>query len=82
MNKFLFKSNNSDLQKMFSVNFRLLLSEQRAQRHDLFVITKMLREHINSTNLQKQVDDYFDDSGEARPAPEEPIEDTEHIPEE
>ena len=81
MNKFLFKSSTPDLQKIFSVNFRLLLQEQRAQRHDLFVITKMLREHINSTNLQKQVDEYFEDDGEARPAPDTD-EDTEHIPEE
>ncbi len=78
MNKFLFKSNNSDLQKIYSVNFNLILTEQRAQRHDLFVLTKMLRELINSTNLQKQVDEYFVDSGEAHP---EPDEDTEHIPE-
>ncbi len=46
----------------------MLLAEQRNQRHDLFVCIKLIKELINSSNLQKQVDEYFDDgTGEAHP---------------
>ncbi len=49
----------------------VILTEQRAQRHDLFVLTKMLRELINDSKLQKQVDEYFDeDESEAHLVPE------------
>ncbi len=46
----------------------LLLKEQLEQRKDLSVITVLLKQMLHDTGLQKQVDDYF--------------EDTEHIPEE
>ncbi len=47
----------------------LMLNEQRAQRIDLSNILRMLAKQINQTNLQQQVDEYFD-------------KDSEHIPEE
>ncbi len=72
MNKFLFKSTNADLQKLT----QLILTEQRAQRHDLFLLTKMVRELININKLQTQVDDYY---GEARLPLEDNMKD---IPEE
>ncbi len=76
MNKFLFKSTNADFQKLI----QLVLTEQRAQRHDLFLVIKMLRELINISKLQTQVDDYY---GEAHPERDLPLEDnTKDIPEE
>ncbi len=47
----------------------MLLTEQKHQRADLATIKRQLHTIINSANLQKQVDDYFED-------------DKEHIPEE
>ncbi len=47
----------------------LMLNEQRAQRIDLSNILRMLAKQINQSNLQQQVDEYFD-------------KDSEHIPEE
>ncbi len=78
MNKFLFKSTNADLQKLT----QLVLTEQRAQRHDLFLVIKMLRELINIHKLQTQVDDYYG-TGEAHPERDLPLEDNmKDIPEE
>ncbi len=62
MNKFLFKSNPSDLQKIYINKFDMILSEQRHQRSDLSILIRMMNKLINSTNLQKQVDEFFDDS--------------------
>ncbi len=59
MNKFLFKSNDSDLPKIYINKFDLILKEQRAQRIDLAVLTRMMNRLINDINLQKQVDDYY-----------------------
>ncbi len=70
MNKFLFKSNlDSDLSKIFFNKLDMLLAEQRHQRSDLGLLLRLTQRLINSANLQKQVDEYFD-------------EDNEHIPEE
>ncbi len=62
MNKFLFKSNDSDLQKMLINKLDMLLAEQRHQRSDLSILLNLINKLINSTNLQKQVDEFFDDS--------------------
>ncbi len=68
MNKFLFKSNESDLQKMFSILENL-------QKNIVYItykvdnIIKIVKSLETESGLQKQVDSYFD-------------EDTEHIPEE
>ncbi len=69
MKNFIFKSNESDLQKMFSILENL-------QKNIVYItykvdsILKGVKLLETSSNLQKQVDEYFSD------------EDTEHIPEE
>ncbi len=63
MTKFLFKSNSqSDLSKNIINKLDMLLSEQRHQRSDLSILLNLTNKLINSTNLQKQVDEFFDDS--------------------
>ncbi len=69
MNKFLFKSTDADFQKLIFNKLDILLTEQRHQRHDLKIITVGINKLLTDQNLQKQVDEYFD-------------EDSEHIPEE
>ncbi len=61
MNKFLFKSNDSDLQKMLINKLDMLLAEQRHQRADLSHITRLLRVYETEFKLQKQVDEFFED---------------------
>ncbi len=63
MKNFIFKSSErtTDLQKMFVNKLEAIQSEQRHARADLAYIIR----HINRTtvdeNLQKQVDQYFED---------------------
>ncbi len=47
----------------------ILLTEQRHQRADLATIKRQLHTIINHLNLQKQVDDYFED--DTKDIPEE-----------
>ncbi len=60
MKNFIFKSNDSDLQKMFQ-------SIETIQKNVLYLtyrtdmIIKKLDQHGINTNLQKQVDDYFEE---------------------
>ncbi len=62
MNKFLFKSAlDSDLSKNILNKLEMILTEQRHQRSDLSILTGMMNKLINSTNLQKQVDEFFED---------------------
>ncbi len=83
MKNFIFKS-QQDFHKMIFNKLDMLLAEQRNQRHDLFVCIKLIKELNNSLNLQKQVDEYFEqDTGEAHPGRVLPLEDnTKDIPEE
>ncbi len=67
MNNLFFKSPET-YEKLIN-KLDVMLTEQRKQRSDLSQILRMLQKLINDANLQKQVDEYFD-------------EDTEHIPEE
>ncbi len=46
---------------------QMLLTEQRHQRGDLATIKRQLHTIINAGNLQKQVDDYFEDRPENIP---------------
>ncbi len=71
MKNFIFKSSAEGfgLVKKLSNQLDILLAEQRHQRSDLSILLALINKLINSANLQKQVDDYFE-------------EDTEHIPEE
>ncbi len=68
MKNFIFKSTDADLQKMFSILENL-------QKNIVYItykvdaIIKLVKSTETSVNLQKQVDEYFD-------------EDSEHIPEE
>ncbi len=81
MKNFIFKS-TADFHKIIFNKLDMLLAEQRNQRHDLFVCLKLIRELINSTKLQSQVDEYFEDQGEAHPGRDLPLEDnTKDIPE-
>ncbi len=61
MKNFIFKS-EADFHKIVFNKLETLLTEQRHQRSDLSIITGMMNKLINSTNLQKQVDEFFDDS--------------------
>ncbi len=84
MKNFIFKS-TADFHKIVFNQLNQLLAEQRNQRHDLFVCIKLIKELTNSSNLQKQVDEYFDkdDEGEAHPGRGLPLEDNmKDIPEE
>ncbi len=84
MKNFIFKS-NADFHKIVFNQLNQLLAEQRNQRHDLFVCIKLIKELVNSSNLQTQVDEYFDkdDEGEAHPGLNLPLEDNmKDIPEE
>ncbi len=66
MKNFIFKSNASDLQKMFQ-------SIETIQKNVLYVtyridmLIKRMDALQNNTNLQKQVDDYFDDDSKNIP---------------
>ncbi len=71
MTKFLFKSPNEDLSKKFNNKLDMILAENRHQRSDLAIILSLLNKLINSSNLQKQVDEYFDEDDEDK---------SEHIP--
>ncbi len=72
MTKFLFKSNSqSDLSKNIINKLEMLLVEQRHQRSDLALLTREQNKLINSLNLQKQVDEYFDEDKENIPEVEE-----------
>ncbi len=48
---------------------QILLTEQRHQRGDLATIKRQLHTLINRGNLQKEVDEYFED--QAKDIPEE-----------
>ncbi len=61
MKNFIFKSNESDLQKMFSILDNL-------QKNIVYItykvdaIIKLVKFLANDTRLQKQVDEYFDET--------------------
>ncbi len=85
MKNFIFKS-TADFHKIVFNQLNQLLAEQRNQRHDLFVCIKLIKQLVNSSELQKQVDEYFEEdqgvSGEAHPERDLPLEDnTKDIPE-
>ncbi len=80
MKNFIFKS-NADFHKILFNKLDMVLSEQRHQRMDLTVIIRMLKKMEIANNLQKQVDEYFED--DIPPAtPNLPLGHPENIPEE
>ncbi len=60
MKNFIFKS-PQDFHKIVFNKLDMLLAEQRHQRSDLAILLRLIQELINNTNLQKQVDEYFED---------------------
>ncbi len=70
MKNFIFKS-DADFHKILFNKLDMVLAEQRHQRSDLAIILSMLDKLINSANLQKQVDEYFDEDKENIPEVEE-----------
>ncbi len=60
MTNFIFKS-STDLQKI-GQQLKILLAEQKHQRSDLAILLALINKLINASNLQKQVDDYFEDT--------------------
>ncbi len=77
MKNFIFKS-PQDFHKIVFNKLDMLLAEQRKQRMDLTTIIRMITVKKLDNDLQKQVDDYFEDDEKVVP----PDEDTaEHIPE-
>ncbi len=82
MKNFIFKS-PQDFHKIVFNKLDMLLTEQRKQRADLFTIDRKIHSIINSLQLQKQVDEYFDKDDEGEAHPGLPLEDNaKDIPEE
>ncbi len=72
MNKLFFKS-STGLAKNLTINsealdrkLEFILKEQRAQRTDLQDIKRMINRLLIDKHLQQQVDEYFDEDGEAK----------------
>jgi len=61
MKNFIFKS-ETDFHKIVFNKLGMILDEQRKSRMDLAQILRELSKVINSLNLQKQVDEYFEDT--------------------
>ncbi len=61
MKNFIFKS-DSDFHKILFNKLDMILTENRHQRNDLAILLSGMSKLINSSNLQKQVDEYFDEA--------------------
>ncbi len=61
MKNFIFKS-PQDFHKIVFNKLDMILAEQRHQRADLATIERILCRYLNDEKLQKQVDEYFDDT--------------------
>ncbi len=60
MKNFIFKSNESDLQKMFS-SIEIIQKNVLYLTYQIDIVNKNLRKTIIDKGLQKQVDQYFED---------------------
>ncbi len=60
MKNFIFKS-STDFHKILFNKLDMLLAEQRHARSDLAYIIRHLNRYNANANLQKQVDEYFDE---------------------
>ncbi len=56
------KSNESDFRNKLQSNLDVLIGNVLYLTHEVDQIKKIVQTILNSTNLQKQVDDYFEDS--------------------
>ncbi len=61
MKNFIFKSSDFGLIKNVSNKLDMILSELRHQRQDNTQILFLLNKLVTNANLQKQVDEYFDE---------------------
>ncbi len=66
MKNFIFKS-DADFHKILFNKLDMILAENRHQRNDLALIIARVTTILNSSNLQKQVDEYFDEDKEDIP---------------
>ncbi len=71
MKNFIFKSNASDLQKMFSI-LENLQKNMVYSTYKLDSILKLVKESVIDKKLQTQVDEYFDDTSHDIPEDKEP----------
>ncbi len=70
MKNFIFKSNESDLQKMFSI-LENLQRNMVYSTYKLDNILKLIKELHTDNSLQKQVNEYFEDKPEDIPQADE-----------
>ncbi len=66
MKNFIFKS-DADFHKILFNKLDMILAENRHQRNDLAIILSQMSKLINASSLQKQVDEFFEDSKEDIP---------------
>ncbi len=66
MKNFIFKS-ASDFHKIIFNKLEILLAEQRHQRADLSILLRLVHKLGLDQNLQKQVDQYFEDDSKDIP---------------
>jgi len=71
MTNYLFKSGQKPDLQIIRNQLEMLLDEQRHQRSDLRQVIKMLQTLLNNANLQKQVDEYFEEDSKDIPEVEE-----------
>ncbi len=69
MKNFIFKS-HEDFHKIVFNKLVTIQDEQRHQRVDLAYLIRQVNKIINDMNLQKQVDEYFDEDKENIPEDE------------
>ncbi len=62
MNKFLFKSSEPDLQKLYINKFDLINKNILYITHRVDLIVKLLEANKTDSDLQQQVDQYFEDT--------------------
>ncbi len=68
MNKFLFKSSDPDLPKIITLNkLDILMKNVLYATHQLDKILVIVKDLDTKSNLQKQVDEYFDEDKEDIP---------------
>ncbi len=66
MKNFIFKS-SPDLHKMLFNKLEMILTENRHQRSDLALIIRYMKSMKNQLDLQKQVDEFFEEKPEDIP---------------
>ncbi len=70
MKNFIFKS-EADFHKIVFNKLEIILTELRHERSDNVVILSLLNKLVTNKNLQKQVDQYFEDETSPQTDPDE-----------